>query len=88
MICNITFYYLVFALYFQVFALCLIKLHCSQPYPQIQEFFFMFIIMMKNRLHSNNSLSSETVSVYFFGQKKEIHMHTDSQYITKMLFKD
>ena len=30
---------------------------------QIQEFFFMFIIMMKDRLQSNNSLSSETVSV-------------------------
>ena len=32
--------------------------------PQIiLNFFFMFIIMMKNRLHSNNSLSSETVAV-------------------------
>ena len=31
--------------------------------PQIQELFFMSIIMMKNRSDSNNSLSSETVSV-------------------------
>ena len=56
---------------------------------QIQEFFFMFIIMIKDRLQSNNSLSSETVSVYlFFFFRKKIHMHTDSQYITKMLLKD
>ena len=59
-----TFYYLVFALYFLVFALCLIKLHCSQLILRsFWIFFFMFIIMMKNRLHSNNSLSSETVAV-------------------------
>ena len=34
----------------------------------------MSIIMMKNRLHSNNSLSSETVSVsvYFLGQKRKL----------------
>ena len=31
--------------------------------PQIQEFVFMSIIIMKNKLHSTNSLSSETVSV-------------------------
>ena len=48
----------------------------------------MSIIMMKNRLHSNDSLSSETVSqfsfnVFFFPEK-----NTDIQYITKMLFKD
>ena len=45
--------------------------------PQNQEFFFhVYIIMMKNRLHSNNSLSSETVSVSvqfqcIFCQKKK-----------------
>ena len=53
----------------------------------------MSIIMMKDRLHSNNSLSSETVSlsvyVFFFAKKENlIHMHTDIQYITKMLFED
>ena len=36
----------------------------------------MSVIMMKNRLHSNNSLSSETVSVsvsvYFLGQKRKL----------------
>ena len=87
-----TFYYLVFALYFLVFALCLIKLHCSQPILRFKNFFFKFIIMMKNRLHSSNSLSSETVSVsvnFFFAKKENlIHMHTDIQYITKILFKD
>ena len=74
-----TFYYLVFALYFLVFALCLIKLHCSQPILKFKNFFFVFSIMKKNRLHSNNSLSSETVSVsvYFFpGKKKYLYIQT------------
>ena len=41
------------------------------------------IIMMKNRLHSNNSVSSETVSVYlffFFCQKKNTNAYRHSIY--------
>ena len=83
-----TFYYLVFALYFLVFALCLIKLHCSQPILRFKNLFFMSIIMMKNRLHSNNSLSSNSFIFSLVLPEKKIHMHTDIQYITKMLFKD
>ena len=54
--------------------------------PQIQEFFFMFSIMKKNRLHSNNSLSSETVSVsvqfqfIFFAGKKNTYAYRHSIY--------
>ena len=51
-------YYLVFTLYFLVFALCLIKLHCSQPILRFKNFFHVYYY--NHRLHSNNSLSSET----------------------------
>ena len=50
--------------------------------PQIQEFVFMSIIIMKNKLHSTNYLSTETVSVsvkfqcMFFAGKKYICIQT------------
>ena len=60
--------------------------------PQIQEFFFhVYIIMMKNRLHSNNSLSSETVSVsvqfqcIFFARKKNTYAYRHSIYYKNVI---
>ena len=87
MICNIYILLPCFCVILPRFCSVFNKTALLSANPQIQEFFFMFIIMMKDWLQSNNSLSSETVSVYFFSRKK-IHMHTDSQYITKMLLKD
>ena len=92
MICNIYILLPCFCIIFPRFCSVFNKTALLSANPQIQEFFFMFLIMMKNRLHSNNSLISETasVSVYFFAKKKNTYIHTDIQYIiiTKMLFID
>ena len=66
MICDICILLPCFCVIFPRFCSVFNKSALLSANPQIQEFFFMFIIMMKNRLHSNNSLSSETVSVYLF----------------------
>ena len=64
MICNINILLPCFCIIFPCFCSVFNKTALLSANPQIQEFFFyMFIIMMKNRLHSNHSLSSETVSV-------------------------
>ena len=77
MICNIYILLPCFCVIFPRFCSVFNKSALLSANPQIQEFFFMFIIMMKNRLHSNNSLSSETVSVYFFlPEKKYICIQT------------
>ena len=38
-------------------------------------------------VNSLSGVNSVSVSVYLFARKK-IHIHTDIQYITKMLFRD
>ena len=63
MICNIYILLPCFCIIFPCFCSVFNKTALLSANPQIEEFFFMSIIMMKNRLHSNNSLSSETVSV-------------------------
>ena len=79
----LTFYYLVFALYFLVFALCLMKLHCSQPILRFKNFFLLVYYYDEKQATFKsfpkfwNSFSFNLVSVYFFCQKKKMHMHTD-----------
>ena len=62
MICNIYILLTCFCIIFPRFCSVFYKTALLSANPQIQEF-FLLIIMMKNRLHSNNSLSSGTVSV-------------------------
>ena len=83
MIYNIifTFYYLIFALHFLVFALCLIKLHCSQPILRFKNFFFMSIIMMKNRLHSNSLSSKKSKAFFLFNSHLVSMVQTDPDII-------
>ena len=63
MICNIYILLPYFCVIFPRFCSVSNKTALLSANSQIQEFFFMFIIMMKDRLQSNDSLSSETVSV-------------------------
>ena len=82
---SFTLYYLVFALHFLVFALCLIKLHCSQPILRFKNF-FMSIIMMKNRLHSNNSLSSNSFNFSLvLPEKKNTYAYRHSIYYKNVI---
>ena len=77
MICNIYILLPCFCVIFPRFCSVSNKTALLSANSQIQEFFFMFIIMIKDRLQSNNSLSSETVSVYFFfSEKKYICIQT------------
>ena len=47
-----------------VFSLCLLKLHCSLPILRFK-IFLMSIVMMKNRLHLNNSLCLNERKAFF-----------------------
>ena len=76
-----TFYYLVFALHFLVFALCLINLHCSQPILRFKNFFFMSIITMKNRLHSNSLSSKKSKAFFLFNSHLVSMVQTDPDII-------
>ena len=70
-----------FALHFLVFALCLIKLHCSQSILRFKNFFFMSIIMMKNRLHSNSLSSKKSKEFFLFNSHLVSMVQTDPDII-------